>query len=86
MLNKQKLITSLLVTSLTLTTGLTTSLTHADSQLSAIVQKDYQKKFNKYLIKKDFDKLAKLLQKWEKKENQWTAMSLLVKKNHKMLI
>ncbi|MBS9779703.1 MAG: tetratricopeptide repeat protein [Moraxellaceae bacterium] len=68
MLNKQKLITSLLVTSLTLTTGLTTSLTHADSQLSTIVQKDYQKKFNKYLMKKEFDKLAKLLQKWEQKD------------------
>ncbi len=68
MLNKHKLITSLLVTSLTLTTGLTTTLTHADSQMTATVQKDYQNKFNKYLVKKDFAKLAKLLQKWEKKD------------------
>ncbi|MBS9780160.1 MAG: hypothetical protein KGV51_06010 [Moraxellaceae bacterium] len=68
MLNKQKLLASLLVTSLTLTTGLTTTLTHADSQMNTMTQKEYQHKFNKYLVKKDFAKLEKLLQKWQKKD------------------
>ncbi len=67
MLNKHKLITSLLITSLTLTTGLTTTVAHADT-MSASVKKTYQNKFNKYLVKKDFAKLEKLLQKWEQKD------------------
>ncbi len=69
MLNKNKLLASLLITSLTLSTGLTSTMSHAESKvISNIVQKEYQHKFNKYLVKKDFPKMLKLLQKWEKKD------------------
>ncbi len=69
MFNKNKLFTSLLITSLTLTTGLTSTVLHAENKaVNSIIQKEHQDKFNKYFVKKDFPKMLKLLQKWEKKE------------------
>ncbi len=68
MLNKQKLIRNLLIASLTLATGVTVSVAHADGHISTLQQEEYQHKFNKYWVKRDFAKMLKVLQKWEKKD------------------